>query len=216
VEDAHGNVETGYSGSVTVGLATDPGAGVLGGTLTVLARNGVATFTDLALTAAGAGYRLLITASGGLAALTTTFNVTPTASARLVVIAEPPARVGLNQPFGLTVALEDSFGNVETAVDGSVTAFLADSSGASSLGGNITVTLENGVATFSRLKLGRTGRNDVLKAGRHDGLPPAMTTPFSVFATFQKSARKETLLVHLRPDVKLPAHPARSKGHHHG
>ncbi len=34
VEDAQGNVATGFSGTVTLALATNPGPGTLGGTLT--------------------------------------------------------------------------------------------------------------------------------------------------------------------------------------
>ena len=49
---------TGYNGSVTIALANNPGGSTLGGTLTVPAVNGVATFSGLTLNKAGTGYTL--------------------------------------------------------------------------------------------------------------------------------------------------------------
>ena len=47
VEDAFGNVQTGYNGNVTLALATNPGGAALGGTLTMAATNSVAAFPGL-------------------------------------------------------------------------------------------------------------------------------------------------------------------------
>ena len=44
VEDAYGNLETGYNGNVSVALAGGPGRAGLGGTLTIPASDGVADF----------------------------------------------------------------------------------------------------------------------------------------------------------------------------
>ena len=59
VEDAYGNAETGYSGNVSVAIGTNPGGSTLGGTTTLAASQGVATFTDLTLGQPGNGYTLV-------------------------------------------------------------------------------------------------------------------------------------------------------------
>jgi len=48
VEDSNGNVDTAFNGRVTLGIESGPAGAVLGGTLTVTAVNGFATFTFIA------------------------------------------------------------------------------------------------------------------------------------------------------------------------
>src|SRR5204863_2829652 len=62
--DAAGNPVPGFTGSVTVALATNPGGATLGGTTTVAAVNGVASFSPLTLDKTGTGYALTATATG--------------------------------------------------------------------------------------------------------------------------------------------------------
>jgi hypothetical protein len=82
IRDAAGNV-TSSTAAVTAAIAS--GGGALGGTATVNAVNGVATFTDLTVNGT-AGARTLTFTSGTFAAVTTTsFNVA----------AAPPAVIGL-------------------------------------------------------------------------------------------------------------------------
>ena len=52
-EDAFGNVDPTFTGSVTLALANNPGGATLGGTLAVNASAGVATFSGLTLNKAG-------------------------------------------------------------------------------------------------------------------------------------------------------------------
>src|SRR3989441_10242142 len=61
--DALGNVATGFSGTITVALGSNPGGATLSGTLLVAAVGGVASFGDLSLNRTATGYTL--TASGG-------------------------------------------------------------------------------------------------------------------------------------------------------
>ena len=63
-EDSSGNLVTSFNGPVTVALASNPGGDTLGGTLTVTASGGVATFSGLTLTRAASGYTLVVTGSG--------------------------------------------------------------------------------------------------------------------------------------------------------
>ena len=76
-EDQFDNVDTTFGGSVTVALLNNPGGATLGGTLTVTAQSGVATFSGLTLNQAGAGYTLQVSSIGLTAATTDAFNVVP-------------------------------------------------------------------------------------------------------------------------------------------
>ena len=73
--DPFGNVDTNFSGNVAVALANNPGGATLGGTLTVTAQNGVATFSDLTLDQPGIGYTLQVSSNGLTSATTSAFNV---------------------------------------------------------------------------------------------------------------------------------------------
>jgi virginiamycin B lyase len=70
-----GLVDAGYNGPVTVALASNPGGATLGGTLTVTAKNGVATFTGLSLDKLGKGYRIMAYIDPMTTTLTTLVNV---------------------------------------------------------------------------------------------------------------------------------------------
>ena len=72
---------------------------------------------------------------------------------QLVVTQQPPASLTAGTPFGLTVEAEDSSGNLESSFNGTVTVALASNPGGATLGGTLTVTASQGVATFSGLTL---------------------------------------------------------------
>src|SRR5207245_1836650 len=62
--DAFGNTATGFTGSVTVAIGTNPAGGALSGTLTVAATAGIATFSNLSIDKSGTGYTLTAAATG--------------------------------------------------------------------------------------------------------------------------------------------------------
>ena len=74
-EDSSGNLVSSFSGTITVGLASNPGGTSLGGTLRVAASGGVGTFAGLTLTKVASGYTLYVSASGPTSTTTTSFNV---------------------------------------------------------------------------------------------------------------------------------------------
>ena len=75
----------------------------------------------------------------------------------LVVTQQPPASVTAGSSFGLTVTAEDGSGNVLTSFNGTVTVALGNNPGGGTLGGTLTTTAVNGVATFSGLTLTMAG-----------------------------------------------------------
>lgn len=72
--DSFGNIATGFSGGVTMSLGVNPTSAVLGGTATVSAVSGVATFSNLTVDRGSLGYRLEAAASS-LTVQSDLFNV---------------------------------------------------------------------------------------------------------------------------------------------
>ena len=75
VQDAQGNTVTSSTTNITVAIGTNPANGTLTGTTTVAAVSGVATFSNLSLNPAGAGYTLTASATGLTGATTSPFAV---------------------------------------------------------------------------------------------------------------------------------------------
>ena len=151
---------TSFNGTVTVGLGTYTnnyaGSVSLGGTLTVTASNGVATFSGLTLsnTTAGYFYSLYISGGGFGWAVTNTVLVTAGPAAQVAITAQPPSSVTAGTGFGLQAAIEDAYGNVVTTDNSDVvTAALATNPTGTTLGGTLSATVIQGVATFSGLTL---------------------------------------------------------------
>jgi hypothetical protein len=139
----------------------------------------VATFTGLSLAQAGAGY--VIQASAPLAApvMTNPVAVTPFSNIpQLVVTAQPSAAVGAGTSFGLTVTVEDAYGRVDPAFQGPITLGLAGGPAGGVLGGPITATAIQGVATFSGLWLNRAGPYTLSASA--DGTSSGLTSPLTV------------------------------------
>jgi hypothetical protein len=175
-EDALGNVDTNFGGSVTLALAGNPAGGKLGGTLTIHAVNGVADFAGLTIDRAGNGYSLQATSSGLSAATTAAFDVAAAGvPTQLVVTIQPPASIAAGSNFTVVVAAEDSAGNVATGFNGSVTLTLNNFSGnpSATLGGTLTLDAFSGVAKFTGLTLTQAGPCSLSASS---GSLPAVTT----------------------------------------
>src|SRR4051794_12317472 len=76
IEDASGNVVASDETPITMAAKPSSGGVSLGGTTTVAARNGVATFADLQINKPGTGYTLSASAPGLAIATSTAFDVT--------------------------------------------------------------------------------------------------------------------------------------------
>jgi subtilase family serine protease len=212
IENTNGSVETGYNGNVTVALANNPGGGALGGALTVTAQRGTATFSNLTLTRAASGYTLMVTAAGLSPVMTSAITVTPAAPSRLVVVTEPPANVNLGAPFGLTVAVEDNFGNVETAYRGIVTASLASGPSVGPLGGTLAVTVNGGEANFFNLRLNKAGTGYSIRIASVNSLAAAVTTPVNVIGLTPITPTRRLPVIRIVPRYVTRHAAIRAKG----
>ena len=142
--------------------------------------NGVATFTGLTISTADANYTLQAYSEGLTSPQTPiALGVTAAPATQLVVTTQPPATVIAGGSFGLTVSAEDPFGNVDLTFGGDVAVATATNLGGDSLGGTLTVAVNQGVATFSGLTIDRAGTGLTLQVSA-TGLTSVLTSPFSV------------------------------------
>ena len=177
--DAYGNVATAFSGGVALDLADNPGGGSLAGAFTTTAVMGVASFADVILDKAGAGYTLSVSSTGLGGATTSPITVIAAAATQLVATPPPSGSVAAGSGFGMTVSAEDAYGNLAILFSGSVTVSLENNPESATLGGPTTVTASDGVATFSNLSLDQAGMGYTLQASS-SGLESAVTGSFTV------------------------------------
>ena len=148
IRDSFGNLVTNSSAEVTVSIASGTG-GTLGGSTTITAVNGVATFTDLSISGtAGTAYTLVYVAPGVTSA-SETLTVTAGAPARIQFLTAPS---GFNNGSAFrtqpVLKIQDASGNTVTTSNAAVTATV-------SLGGVLlgvtTQSASSGVVTFANL-----------------------------------------------------------------
>ncbi len=120
VMDLFNNVVTSDNSDVIqVQLGSNPGSATLSGNTSAQVSAGVATFSNLSLDKAAAGYTLLAPAVGNLTgALSSSFAITPAAASHFAVTA-PNGSVAL-APLSVTVIALDPFGNVDSNYRGTV------------------------------------------------------------------------------------------------
>jgi len=162
IRDAYGNTVTGTN-SITVSLQGGQGAS-LGGTTTVTAANGVATFADLAITRAASGYKLTAQATGLSNGNSSAFDVAPGAAAALAFAAQPGAVQAGAAVGPLLISIVDAYGNTVTSATDSIAVALGSNPGNGSLTGTTTVAAVKGVATFPDLSLNRAAKGYTLSA----------------------------------------------------
>ncbi len=155
IEDQFGDLLTDNTSDVTLSLAS--GTGTLLGTLTVQASGGVATFSNLAINTAGA-YSIAANDGSLIGVTSNRFNIAPAAASRVVFLQQPAGAV-TNQTLSpaITVAVEDSFGNLITSDASNITLALAG--GAGNLNGTLIVAAVSGIASFSTLSLDTAGNH---------------------------------------------------------
>src|SRR5437867_2031311 len=178
--DAQGNLVTGFVGSVTMALGTNPGGSTLGGTTTVPAVSGVASFGNLSLDKVGTGYTLTAAAAGPTAATSNSFNVTAGAASQLVFTVQPAQpSAGATITPAVQVTVLDGQGNTATGFTGNVTVAFGSNPGGGTLAGTTTVAAVSGVASFASLSIAKVGTGYTLTAAAA-GLPAATSAAFNV------------------------------------
>ena len=213
-QDAGGNVVTGFSSSIDVAIAANPGAGTLSGTVSVSATSGTSTFANLSIDKAGTGYTLLATATGLTGATSTSFNVTVGAATHLVFkVAPTNTTAGQNISPSVDVSIQDAGGNIVTTASNSVSLVIGNNPGSGTLSGTTSVSAVSGVASFSNLNINKSGTGYTLTAAA-SGLTGVSSSTFNispaaatqlVFAT----APSNTLAaVAINPTVKVSAQDA--------
>lgn len=173
VQDAQGNTVS-SSCLVTVGLTATPAGDTFAGTFSRLALNGVADFTTANLrvltTAGGTGYSLTATASGSAPCLALTsavsdnFEITLSGVPYQLAVLTPPGTAPLNQVWTVQPKIQvlDIYGAVVTTDSTTVVTIAIDAggTGTGSLGGAQSVTVTNGTATFTNLRIASTNSAD--------------------------------------------------------
>ena len=184
LRDANNNLVSNATDTVTLAVATDPssGAASLGGTLSVAAVNGIATFSDITLDKAFSGYTLQATSGALTAATTNSFNITPAAKAQLAFNTQP-SEVEYNSAIApaISVEIQDAFGNKTTDTD-TITLAINNNPEGATLGGTLSVAASAGEASFNDISLDAVGTGYTLDASAA-GLSTSTSDPFDVIAT---------------------------------
>ena len=168
VLDSVGQPLTTYSGTVTLGLAVNPGGGALTGTATVAASHGVATFSSVSINTPGSGYVLSASTPGAAVANSDPIDVgmasAPPAT-HLAFISQPvTTRAGDPISPAIQVAAEDSTGAVVPTYTGTITLAIGANPGQGTLAGTRALAAQNGVASFSSLSIDQAGSGYTLIA----------------------------------------------------
>jgi uncharacterized repeat protein (TIGR03803 family) len=177
IEDINGSIVSDSTANVTLTVMSGPGT--LGGTATEPAVNGIATFSDLVLTALG-NYTLKATdATDNLSNFSSAGFAIVSSASKLVFIQQPTSVVAGNviSP-AVRIAIEDPLGTVITSANSTLTVSLA--SGPGTMSGTFSVQMINGVATFSDLLLTTAGVYKLSASDPADGINNATSSNFSI------------------------------------
>jgi hypothetical protein len=188
-QDASNVLLTGFSGQVTASItaATGTAGATLGGTPTVTASGGIATFTDLNIDKKGTGYRLSFTASGLSGVTSNTFVINVGPASQVAFLVDPvDASAGVAITPTMQVEVEDALGNRVNGFAGTVSISIFANPGGGTLSGSSTATVGNGqlvagVASFSDLSIDAVGVGYRLQA-TSSGLASDVSSAFQVAA----------------------------------
>jgi hypothetical protein len=179
-QDAFGNLATGFTGTITLAIGTNPGGGTLGGTTAVGAVNGVATFSTVSIDKSGVGYALTANAAGLTGTSSVSFTVSGGPATQLGFTVQPTNTLSAHAITpGVKVAAEDAIGNIATGFTGTITLALGTNPGNSPFLGTLTLAAVNGVATFTNLSVDVVANGYTIVA-TSAGLTSATSAPFNI------------------------------------
>lgn len=190
VLDAHDNLVTTTTNSITLSIGTNPGSGTLsagGGTLTRSAINGQADFSTVSIDKVGVGYTLAAASAGLQGGTSTSFTITPGDPTRLAWLDQPAANAhaGVIIP-SFRIALNDAAGNIVGDQAGYfIHLSLVSGPPAGKLvafGGESKGPIE-GIATFNTIRFNRAGTYTIRASSgllsHADGSPVSVQLAFS-------------------------------------
>ena len=183
VQDAGGNLVSTVTDPITLAINSNPGNGMLSGTLTVSAVNGEATFSDISIDKAGSGYTLDATASGLSTATSASFDISVGAATQLAYRVEPTNAVS-TPPISpaIKVEVQDAGGNQVVTATNPITLVINSNPGNGTLSGTLTVPAVAGEATFSDVSIDKRGSGYSLIATA-PGLTSAVSEEFNIVAS---------------------------------
>jgi alpha-tubulin suppressor-like RCC1 family protein len=180
VQNAAGNTVENATNSVSLGIATNQGNGaILTGPTTVSAVNGVATFSNLAISKAASGYALLATATSLFSGVSGSFDVNAGPASKLVFTQQPALAVSGATIPQVKVTILDAVDNTVTTSTTNITVAIGTNPGSGTLSGTTSVTPVDGVATFSNLSINNAGAGYTLTATA-GSLALATSTAFTI------------------------------------
>jgi hypothetical protein len=182
--DTFGQTALDYRGTATFSTTDTNPAVVRPANYTFLASDsGTHTFTG-GVTLATAGSQTL-TATDTAASLLTgsaTVLVSPAAADHLLFLQQPTDTAAGQIMGAVIVEVVDQFGNVETSDNSdTITLSIGTNPSGGTLSGTLTLTVVNGVATFSDLSIDLAGSGYTLHATVGGGLPDIDSNPFNIF-----------------------------------
>lgn len=154
IVDAQGNAVTGATNQVTIAFGANPGGATLGGTRTVAAVAGTATFSTLTVDRPGSGYTLQASATGLSGATSSQFNVSTGSAANITNNSSTSLTGTAGSPVSPapSVKVTDGAGNGV----GGVSVTFAVTAGGGSVSGESQTTNAAGIATIGSWVLGTT------------------------------------------------------------
>jgi regulation of enolase protein 1 (concanavalin A-like superfamily) len=167
VQDA-GGATMNSTAPVTLAILANPGSGTLGGTTTVFAASGVATFSGLSIDRAGAGYTLSASSPGLTAAASGTFTIIPAVPTTPVITSATTASGTVGSAFNYQITASNSPASYNAT---GLPAGLAVNTATGVISGTPTGASTTGV-TISATNAGGTG-----SANLSITINPAPTTP---------------------------------------
>jgi len=150
-------VTAGADAQLTIQVARGLGTGTLTGQASVTARDGVASFSGLAIEGSGSHTLRFTTSLPPLEVVSNAFTVTVPSASQLAIRTQPGALVTSGEAWGEqpVVEVRDATGRLVASAAVAVTATLVGSGGI--LGGATTVQSVNGVAAFTDLRISGAG-----------------------------------------------------------
>jgi hypothetical protein len=164
--DGAGARVTSFTGTVDIGIGTNPAGGTLSGSTSDIASNGVAVFNDLSIDQVGNGYTLVATSAPLSSDTSQLFNITLPATATELRFGQQPTDTPAGSTItpAITVRATNSAGDTDTGFVGTITIDIQNNPSGGSLLGTTSQPAVNGMATFNDLSINNPGTGYTLQA----------------------------------------------------